>query len=154
MPLSLQHQKHRNNMNISYTNIHEQVVDGNAGASFKVLNNGDLIMMGEGESGYCVALPKSAFSYITGIWPYELVDPRDYEGFCKLVDIVRSDIAKIYAVSPWTVDRLYLGLWVDDDHVCVEISVKVDNLFEATLIGNMGDQMSIYDAKNGEVIWL
>ena len=48
----------------------------------------------------------------------------------------------------------FVGLWVEDNKIYVDISIKINNLKNALSFGKMQNQLSIFDWKNKNCIYL
>jgi hypothetical protein len=48
----------------------------------------------------------------------------------------------------------YLGSWINEDEIVLDIAVRVDSLDKAIKLGKENEQSAIYDASNKVVIWL
>lgn len=48
----------------------------------------------------------------------------------------------------------FIGAWIDDDNLVLDVSIKVDSLEDALRIGKENEQIAIYDCKNSETIYL
>jgi hypothetical protein len=51
-------------------------------------------------------------------------------------------------------DNTYFGAWVDRDIIYFDVSVKVDDLYEACYSGIVNEQLAIYDNANAVAIHL
>lgn len=51
-------------------------------------------------------------------------------------------------------DNAYFGAWVDRDLIYFDVSVKIDNLYEACHAGIVNEQLAIYDNANAVAIHL
>ena len=48
----------------------------------------------------------------------------------------------------------YIGLWLDDNKLYIDISIKVDNFIKALYTARMNQQLAIYHNQSGESIYL
>ena len=51
-------------------------------------------------------------------------------------------------------ENVYLGLWIDGDRLCIDLSERIDCLGTAMSKGSERKQKAIWDANQGKVIYL
>ena len=83
-----------------------------------------------------------------------MVSLPDYE---MAFDKVNEQDIKDYIIENIGVlsgDNAYFGAWVDRDLIYFDVSVKVDDLYEACYAGIVNEQLAIYDNANAVAIHL
>ena len=87
--------------------------------------------------GYMVSLPS-----------YEAAFPKEDLSEQLIKDYITKNI------EPLTNELAYFGAWVGRDLIYLDVSMKVDDLYEACYSGIVNEQLAIYDNANEVAIHL
>lgn len=83
--------------------------------------------------------------YMVSLQGYEVKSRTDEEteqAIIKNMEIIKG------------LDNAYLGTWIDEGIVYIDISVLVENKEDALELGKINNQIAIYDIQNNESIYL
>jgi len=83
-----------------------------------------------------------------------IVSLKGFEEQLYLDDFENKDISNFIGkhVSFFIKEEYFVGGWVDGNTVYLDVSIKVNDLEEALLLGLTNNQKAIYDAKNKRTI--
>ena len=82
-----------------------------------------------------------------------MVSLQGYEKKCKTDEETEKAIKENMEIVKG-LDGAYLGAWIDEGIVYIDISVLVENKEDAMELGKINNQLAIYDIKNNESIYL
>ena len=51
-------------------------------------------------------------------------------------------------------NNAYIGFWLDNNDLYVDVSINIDNLSEAIKIAQENKQLAIYNCRKGETIYV
>ena len=103
-----------------------------------VLNNGGMTLNTEGEK----ADLKTGF----------MASYQNTEKQLKLNDLT-NDLIKSMIKDAMS-KKAYLGLWLDNEILYLDISININNLNDAMTFAKENKQLAIYDVKNAKTIYL
>ena len=90
---------------------------------------------------------KSDRGYIVSLKGQEVkIDKNDIQGIKKEIEKKREFIKDKKG--------LYVGLWLEDDILYIDVSVHIVNYLRALEVGRNNEQKAIYDLKNNDSIYL
>lgn len=78
-------------------------------------------------------------------------------GFEMTFDIVEEQTIKDYITKnlhDLVDNNAYFGAWVDQDKIYFDVSIKIDDLYEACYSGIVNEQLAIFDNANAVAIHL
>lgn len=67
-------------------------------------------------------------------------------GLSEIVDAINRYIDNNRTIL-FSGDNVYLGTWIDDSHLYLDISENVEDYYEAVTQGVCANQLAIYDVK-------
>jgi hypothetical protein len=69
---------------------------------------------------------------------------------------IGSSVSKFISENGFELSKhdRFVGAWLEDGELILDVSVNVLNLDDAKELGNKNDQTAIFDAENQEVIYL
>lgn len=108
--------------------IIEEIKENNGGTYNKELKSINV------KSGYMVSLQ--------GYEVKSRTDEETEQAIIKNMEIIKG------------LDNAYLGAWIDEGIVYIDISVLVENKEDALELGKINNQIAIYDIQNNESIYL
>lgn len=82
-----------------------------------------------------------------------MVSLLGYERKCKTIEEIEKAITENTEIIRG-LDSAYLGAWIDEGIVYIDISVLVENKEDALQLGKINNQLAIYDIQNNESIYL
>lgn len=82
-----------------------------------------------------------------------MVSLQGYEKKCKTEQEIEKAITENMEIVRG-LDNAYLGAWIDEGIVYIDISVLVENKDDAMELGKINNQLAIYDIENNESIYL
>ena len=82
-----------------------------------------------------------------------MVSLQGFERKCKTEQEIEKAITENMEIIRG-LDGAYLGAWIDEGIVYIDISVLVDNKEDAMQLGKLNNQLAIYDIQNNESIYL
>lgn len=82
-----------------------------------------------------------------------MVSLQGYEKKCKTEQEIEKAITENMEIVKG-LDNAYLGAWIDEDIIYIDISVLVENKDDALELGKVNNQLAIYDIENNESIYL
>ena len=112
-------------------NLLKEINDNN-GVSYNI-TTGDYNPM----DGYMVSLPG-----------YEVIFPKEDIGEQLIKDYVNENIEAL------TNENTYFGIWAGKDLIYFDVSIKVDDIYEACYAGIVNEQLAIFDNVNMVAIHL
>lgn len=82
-----------------------------------------------------------------------MVSLQGYEKKCKTIEETESAIMENMEIVKG-LDGAYLGAWIDEGIIYIDISILVENKEDALELGKVNNQLAIYDIENNESIYL
>lgn len=82
-----------------------------------------------------------------------MVSLQGYEKKCKSEQEIEKAINENMEIVRG-LDNAYLGAWIDEGIIYIDISVLVENKEDAMELGKINNQLAIYDIENNESIYL
>lgn len=82
-----------------------------------------------------------------------IVSLQGYEKKCKTEQEIEKAIIENMEIVRG-LDNAYLGAWIDEGIVYIDISVLVENKEDALELGKVNNQLAIYDIENNDSIYL
>ena len=108
-------------------------INDNGGVSYNI-TTGDY----NPTDGYMVSLP----GYETTLFPDDLSEQVIKDYILKNIEFLANS------------SDYYLGAWIENNRVYLDISVKINDLYEACYAGIVNEQLAIYDNANAVAIHL
>lgn len=82
-----------------------------------------------------------------------MVSLQGYERKCKTEEEIKKAIKENMEIIKG-LDSAYLGAWIDEGIIYIDVSILVENKEDALELGKVNNQLAVYDLKSNESIYL